>query len=313
MALSDRERQCIEALCTYLSSQRGDTWHIADESLDAKYPNERSPEAIISNGDVRAAVEVKSLLWPKGQERFFRSVISLRRSLMPSIPGQYQLVPPNGWDPPWERWFKRRLQAELERVSHALATGERSYVRVPRRGSLHKAASAGSHIWCSHGTVVLPRNSVIGSYYLKDLGPSHGLETQEAKEEFLNAVLTGVQRIENGENDVQVEWREEWRFCRLTDDGCAVEVVATTPAFSIHAAVYETLQAMTAAANGKFARRWADRHAAILDNRLFAADREMLESAFRELDSEDYAEIDDVYLFHEGVIEPTFSRSQGSS
>ena len=308
MALSDRERECIDALCTYIGSQRGGTWRITDDSLDDKHPNERSPEAIISNGHVSAAVEVKSLLWPKGQERFFRSVISLRRSLMPSIPGQYQLVPPNGWDPPWERRFIRMLQAEVERVSRALATGERGCVKVPRRGRLHKAASAGSHIWCSHGTVVLPENSVIGSYYLEDLRPSHSLETQEAKDEFLNAVLTGIRRIENGENDVQVEWREEWPFRRLTDDGCTVEVVATTPAFNIHAAVYETLRAMMVAANEKFGRRWADRHAAILDNRLFAADREMLESAFRELDSGDYAEMDDVYLFHDDVIEPIFSR-----
>ena len=308
MALSDRERECIDALCTYIGSQRGGTWRITDDSLDDKHPNERSPEAIVSNGGVSAAVEVKRLLWPKGQARFWKSVLSLRQRLMPSTPGHYLLVPPPGCNPRWDRQFLRMLHSEIERVSRALATGERGYVRVPRRGRLHKAPSAGSHMWCSHERVVLPENSVIGSYYLEDLGPSHSLETQEAKEEFLNAVLTGVQRIENGEDDVQVEWREEWPFRRFTDDGCTVEVVATTPAFNIHAAVYETLRAMMVAANEKFGRRWADRHAAILDNRLFAADREMLESAFRELDSGNYAEMDDVYLFHDDVIEPIFSR-----
>ena len=51
MGLSARERRCIEALCAHLGSHRGGRWHIVDGSLDAKHPNQRSPEAITSGGD----------------------------------------------------------------------------------------------------------------------------------------------------------------------------------------------------------------------------------------------------------------------
>ena len=313
MALSGRERECIEALCACLGSHRGGRWDIVDDSLDAMHPNEPTPEAIVSNGDVSAAVEVKSLLWPKGQARFWKSVLSLRRSLVPSVPGHYVLVPPNGWEPPWSRSFIRRLRAGIEEACQVLAADEEGYVRVSRRSLLVGQASGGGLVWCSHGRGLFSEMSVRGTYYLVDSGGSHSFKSEEGKREFLSRVLVGMQRIESGEKDVWLEWEEEWPLLRYESDKPTIEVLALAGASELNAAAFNTAQPTIAAANRKFHRRWADRHAVVLDRQFIFADEPHVKAAFGEIAAKDYENIDDVYLFEEGVIKPIFSRSQGSS
>ena len=307
-ALNDRERECIEAVCTCLGSQRGGEWRIIDDSLDATHPNAPTPEAIISDGDLTVAVEVKRLLGTEDMAQFESYRLHLKQRLIPRCPGHYVLIPPPDWRLPWERSFIRMIQREIDRVCRTLVVGQKAYLMVPRRGRVHKAASAGSHIWCSHENIALPENSVLGSYYLEDLGPRHRLVTNQAKDRFLGALLAAVQRIEGGEGDVWVDWEDEWPILRLDSEGSTVDVLSMHGLW-VEAAARETVRRMIAAAGEKFCHRWADRHAVVLDNCLVFADREEVRDALGELDLRDYPNIHDVYLFGDSLIEPILSRA----
>jgi len=311
MALSNRERQCIEALCTYLGSQRGDKWRITDDSLDARHPNERSPEAMISDGAHTVAVEVKTLPGPKVWNQFRAYILSLRQALVPSRSGYYELYPPIGYEPPWPRSFIRTVRAGIEKACHAVEADGEGYVRVPRRSLLLKENSTIDLVRCSHGTDPVPGISrlVQGHCSLPDGGGQHSFYTDRAKEDFRDSIIAGIGRIESGESDVWIEWEEEWLLRWSNSAETAVEVVAVSRAFSVEAAVAETVGIMIDAANDKFHRRWADRHAAILDRRFIFADEHRVRMVFADITPEDYASIDHVYLFDTDSIRPIFSRS----
>jgi len=310
MALSDRERQCIEALCTYLSSQRGDTWHIADESLDAKYPNEPTPDAVISNGADTAAPEVKRLMGTEEDTQFQKERISLQRRLKPNRPGHYFLFVPPAWTLPWDRPFIRRIKAEIERLCRELVPGQKAYVRAPRKARLTRVISEGGLVWCSHGTDPVPGLSALvrGVYVLHDRGPPHSFHTDETRDQFGQRLLAGIAIIDSGEEEAWVEWEEEWELTFSESDTPRLYIVGFMRVFWVEPAAREEVRLRIGDANKKFHRRWADRHAVILDNGFIFAGLEEPCRAFGTLDPEEYGGIDDVYLYDNGVINSMFSR-----
>jgi len=66
MPLTDQEQRCIRHACAYLGANRGGVWELEDgPTLDDQYPSSASPEAIITNGTEKAAVEVKRITGDK--------------------------------------------------------------------------------------------------------------------------------------------------------------------------------------------------------------------------------------------------------
>ena len=58
--LSDQETHCVQLTCEYLSSSVGGSWKVQSYP-DELYPAEPTPEVIVTNGSVTAAIEVKRL------------------------------------------------------------------------------------------------------------------------------------------------------------------------------------------------------------------------------------------------------------
>ena len=311
MALSDRERKCIEALCTYLGSQRGDTWRITDDSLDARHPNEPTPEAIISNGTDTVAPEVKRLMGTDEDTQFRKNLESLWRSLTPSRPGRYCLFVPFAWTLPWDRTFVRRIGVEIERLCWELVPGPKAYVRVPRKARLSKVISEGGLVRCWHDTDPVPGLSALvrGVYFLDDQRPRHSFHTDEMRDQFRQKLLAGIASIDSGEEEVWVEWEEEWELTFSESDTPRLYIVGFVRGFWAEPAAREAVRLRIGDANKKFHRRWADRHAVILDNEFIFAGLEEPCRAFGTLDPEEYGGIDDVYLYDNGVINSMFSRS----
>jgi len=253
MALSNRERECIEALCTSLGSQRGGRWRITDDSLDPKHPNEHSPEAIISNGTDTVAPEVKRLMGTEEDTQFQKERISLQRRLKPSRPGHYFLFVPPAWILPWERWdrpFIRRIKAEIERLCWELVPGQKAYVRAPRKARLTKVISERDLVWCSHGTDPVPGLSALvrGMYFLDDQRPRHSFHTDEMRDQFRQKLLAGIASIDSGEEEVWVEWEEEWELTFSESETPRLYIVGFMRFFWAEPAAREAVRLMIGAA-----------------------------------------------------------------
>src|SRR5438045_3013972 len=95
MARRPQEQRCIDLACTHLASGRGGEWREVDD-LEARHRDRPVPEALLSNGDEDAAVEVKQLLDAEFEE-YKDPAFSLKDDLTPLCGGYYYLNPPLGF------------------------------------------------------------------------------------------------------------------------------------------------------------------------------------------------------------------------
>ena len=66
--MTEQETRCIQIACDALSARFGGSWFI-ERVLDEEIDDRPTPEVLVTNGDMRAAIEVKEL---QGDETFQR-------------------------------------------------------------------------------------------------------------------------------------------------------------------------------------------------------------------------------------------------
>lgn len=118
MPLSAQEGRCVGLATAYLRELFGGEWKVTEEPDDDN-PAVPSPDAIVSNGRLCAAIEVKRLSVAEiNQYQSWKP--SLERRLRPDCPGAFLLIPCDRFSLPLEESAVRLLQREVARVAPLL-------------------------------------------------------------------------------------------------------------------------------------------------------------------------------------------------
>jgi hypothetical protein len=245
-------------------------------SLDDLYPSEPTPEVIVGNDDMTAAIEVKRLTGDSVFQAYKESIFSLQRSLVPSCGGYYYLNPPVDFRLPIDLALRRQIKKEIERVAPTLGEGESGPVRIRREGHISLISESGPpHIHCLHhsGDPLRPLlDRITGQFFLVDEGLEHSFVTDEGREAFCEAVAAACDVRLKGDLAPAV-WHEEWELTRVDNDDKqdGVEIIAVTEARDMPSSVAESVYAMLEKGQKKFAdKRWAEHHVLVLESSIHA-------------------------------------------
>jgi hypothetical protein len=150
MPLTDQERRCVEAAAAYLAERHGGLWPVPDGPTLADIdPSQPSPEVVIGNGVLTAAVEVKQL-----RDAVFSDhrhyLFSLNKYLRPTTGGYYRLDPAETVHLPLEKKLKKHLRREVESAAQGMRSGERRPVRVPQQALLKLVSPGPGPVFCAH-------------------------------------------------------------------------------------------------------------------------------------------------------------------
>lgn len=273
--LTLQEDRAIRLALPILDSLFGPRWSPPDgTTLSERYPMRPTPECIVTNGTMRAAIEVKRLVGDPAARKHWTSHMSLVRRLTPSYGGRYWVWPCAGFRLPMAQRLIRAVRQEIERVGKAIPPRGDGAIRIRRTGELRCISKdEGQFVNCWHAQ---PTDEVVrelsgyvrGTYYFADgdrtNGWCHSFITDDARREFQSKVIDACDRSDRG-RPVVVEWEEEWKLTRWatsTKDGVFV------PAMHfgwVEAALREELQEALDSAAPKFGQRWADVHVIILE------------------------------------------------
>jgi len=237
---------------------------MSEGDLDTRHPDRPTPEAIITDGNEDAAVEVKALRGPQAQEDFFGGVRGLTRKLAPETPGHYLIAPPHDKAPFWDRKFIRFLKEEIARVAPTLEPGgEKRYLNIPRRCRVVMANELGSWADCYHGRPehLWPASALVtGNFTLIDEDACASVDSVYGRQVFVAAVVSACREAANGVANVWVEWSDEWPIWRMSRPDSYVEVLAVWGAYWVPDAINQTIWKAIQDGKRKFGGRWARRH-----------------------------------------------------
>lgn len=314
MPLSNQETHCIELTCEYLSSIIGGSWDVQSYP-DELYPAEPTPEVIVTNGSVTAAIEVKRLTGDSISNAYTESLLSNQKFLVPSCGGYYYLIPPNGFRLPMDINLRRHVKREIERLAPTLRVGETGAVRVPRKGHISLISESGPpYIYCNHGgpysEVMQPLlERINGKFMLIDEGLEHSFFTDEGKSTFYDAVAAACERRLKGDAS-PFGWYEEWELTRLEDekddeeDKDGVWIIAVTEARDMRESVAECVYTMLKNALRKFAeKRWADLHVVVFEKSTYAPER-LVAEAMAALEPDEVRDVNFILLVDGDSIVP---------
>lgn len=283
MPLSGQEKRCMDLACEHLAAMHGGLWRIAEgPTLDQLYPSEPSPEALVGNGSLTAAIEVKRLTGDLLYEEYKASIFSLKRYLTPPCGGYYWLAPPIDFRLPMDQKLRRQVKQEIERVAPTLSGGESGALRVPRRGYIAVSSRSGSpHIHCQHPrarSLLAPLlDRLTGQFFLVDNGLEHSFFSDEGRNEFLDILSDACAAALNGDHS-PFTWHEEWQLTKTDEDDedeeTGVWIIAVTEARDFPASVAECVYAILEKGLKKFlGRRWGDLHVLALECSIMAPER----------------------------------------
>ncbi len=307
--MNRRETLCVNAVVKHRGSLTGIAWSIEVPDLDARHPDRPSPECIITDGSETAAVEVKGLRGPQDQNDFFGGLNYLGRLLVPSTPGHFVLGPPYDNSPRWGKKFIRLLKREIEKVARKLEIGERGFLRIPRRCRVVMGNDAGAYLSCYHGHREPLRQlaaSVKGTFMVIDEDGCAALETDEGKLRYSDAIGLACAEAKRARSDAWAEWSDEWPIWRLDAGESFVEVIAVWGAFSVPAAVEETIWKAIEDGKRKFVDRWASRHILLLDSQFALTDVDRVRDVVDTLVPDAFGDIDEVLLYWDKTIWPLY-------
>ena len=275
--LSDQETHCVQLTCEYLSSSIGGSWKV-QSCPDELYPAEPTPEVIVTNGSVTAAIEVKRLTGDSIDQAYRESLLSNQKSLAPSCGGFYYLYPAVDFRLPMPPDLRRLVKREIGRVAPTLSPGQKGAVRIPRQGHVSLIAESGPpFISCLHGgpyseLMSRLREKVTGKFMLVDEGLEHSFITQECKDAFEEAVVAACKKCLEG-NIGPFNWYEEWELARIDNEGGenGVWIIATTDARWMQESVEQCVHAVLNKAMRKFRdKHWADLNIIVLETSLLS-------------------------------------------
>lgn len=281
MALSDQESRCVELTCGHLCSKVGGSWTV-ESYPDEIYPAEPTPEVIITNGTMTAAIEVKRLTGDAIAQAYAESLLSNERHLVPSCGGYYVLHPPIDFRLPMDTKIRKQIKREIEHLAPTLQPGTAGAIRVRRQGHVVLISESGPpYICCSHnmgfGEVTKSLlHRIVGRFMLVDQGLEHSFVTDEARAAFSDAVVKACQRRLKGDAS-PFSWFEEWELRRIDrghgegDSGDGVWIMTCTEARDVRESTSECICHLLESGAKKFAaKRWAELHLLVLDASEFA-------------------------------------------
>jgi hypothetical protein len=303
------ELACIEAYCEKLSTLSGSRWRVVTR-LDAVYPSEPSPECRISDGRRAKAVEVKGLYGP--ERRHFALVKDLGSLLAPRVPGCFHLFPPNDLPFPWKRDLVMLVRGQVEVAARSLDVGQSTYVRIPRKSKLVLERGGGSFVVCQHGShpgLQELRGRVPAFFCLEDGDACPELHTPAAIRVLTDNIVAAAAGIcRQGVKETTVDWFEEWPLYRSQGkDGLTVVVWYWGWEGE---GLPDALWTIVAAASRKFSRRrWASAHVLVVFNQHLGAPLELVQATFNEIPSDDYAAVEEVWVFDGDDLAQVYPRA----
>ncbi len=319
MSLTDQELRCIDLCCQWLDGKVGGKWYLPPDAkeLAELYPNIPTPEVIVTNGQLKAAIEVKQLFGGDDQKAYSGALHSLRRRLAPSCGGRYWLGTPSQFELPMAGDLMRHLKAEIERVAPTMAPGDTRPIRMPRKARLVYQGSAGGYgsIYCCHSdisAVTAIDDRIEGAFFLADQGlPEHEFATPEGLRDFQDRLVEACNRAAEMDSSQTVEWVEAWPLRRMDDDPehpDSVWVVAAVCG-NVLAAVAECLDDVITNALRKFGvQRWANLHVLALESKNPLVRLDTVLMILDQVDAPDLATIDVVLLIEKGEVSPVWVR-----
>lgn len=269
------EDACIETLLPYLNGEFGGEWH--DTSLRPDRDGNRwrngvqRVEALLSNGNQLAAVEIKSLHGGPVEHSYSEASSSLSKRLVPSVGGSYWISPPPTFEIPVPRQFERRLKRSIERAARTMDLGDERVLIIPRTGVLECLSDDTERSWimCEHDQMApfgsLAR-SVPGMFFLSDRSEHrwpHSFLTPSCATEFQLHIESAISQLTPNQS-ITVEWMEEWKIRRRNTSSVDHVVFDSGYAFWVSSELFEEVQSAIDAATSKFHRTWAEFHVALL-------------------------------------------------
>ena len=282
MPLSDQEQRCIEKACNFLAITEGGTWEAVSYPTEL-FPQEKTPEVVVTNGTMTAAIEVKRLTGDAMSQVYSESLFSNEKYLTPPCGGYYSLEPPVDFRLPLSLPQRKYLKKQIAQEAPALKPEESGVVLVPRKGHIALASeNEPSMIHCLHSTqygeLLSPVVSKIrGRYMLIDEGCEHSFFTDDGRKAFQNIVVEACERrLRNGDAS-HFTWQEEWRLTRgkeaetSEDEGDGVWIIAVTEAREVRDSVKECMEVVLESALAKFAsKKWGDVQIIVLESSTYA-------------------------------------------
>jgi len=281
MPLSEQEEHCVESACEFLSSVFGGNWSI-ESYLDELYPTEPTPEVVITNGEMTAAIEVKEMAGGSAQQEYRESLYSNERYLSPPCGGYYLLIPPVDLRLRMNNTLREQVKSEIARVAPTLKLDDKGVLLIPRSGHI-SLISENNPPWihCSHGLggysdlfrPLLDR--IDGRFMLVGEGLEHSFFTDEGRGAFYDAVVSACRRRLEGDAS-DFSWNEEWQIvrCKENEEGegekDGVWILTSTDAISVLHSIAENLQNVLDNALRKFVKRWARLHILVLEEKVNA-------------------------------------------
>lgn len=315
MPQSEHETQALQLTCEALGELFGGSWALMAEVPDDEYPNEPSPDGILSDGTQRAAVEIKRLTGDATWNAYVEARRSLRRSLTPESGGLWYLVPWVDFYLPMDRPTRRLVKKSIEAQQH-LRPGDAGSVRLPRSAPLELLRSDGpSYFMCEH--VSTGRKELAdaaaglasGAFFLRDEGQhEHKFVTEACLDEFTRSLQGAALELLGGAERVEVVWDEEWELQRDRDAvPGSVQIVAITRVRDVVDSNEEAVALVLDDALAKFeSRRWADLHVVALVNMML--DTEYLADAIQSYPDGDFADVDLILILDGDTVVPAWQR-----
>jgi hypothetical protein len=300
MSLSPQEARCVSLACGHLSKLHGGAWDIPEgPTLDQLHPDRPSPETLITNGSLTAAVEVKRLTGDSVLQTYMESIQSLERSLAPSCGGYYTLEPPIDLRLPLHRSLRRQLKVEIERIAPKLGLQDSGAILIPRSGHISLITEAGPpHIHCLHGRMLFGPilDQVSGQFFLVDEGLQHSFFTDEGRRRFLNIVAERCRARLAGEYG-PFQWHEEWQLTKVDAPEPGVFIVCVTEARDMGSSVAECVYRILEKALGKFTgERWSELHLLVLECSSATTPQGRVSSLISDLDPAELESVDMILI-----------------
>jgi hypothetical protein len=319
MPLTSQEQHCIDLALGPLGDLYGGTWHVTQgPTLDDLHKSQASPECLVTDGLISAAVEVKTLTGGEVERAYKEALASLPRALDPHCDGFYILGPATAFHVPVDQPLLRHLRKEVRRVAAKLARGETGGVRLPRKAwvSLDWAHGPGRVHCCHNNTGHLFEglaSRITGSFMLVDQHlPEHSFVTDEALAAFHTELIGACYRRTHGGSN-HFEWYEEIPLLRCDEEGDdtrGLDVLAVTEAYHVGAAVAEALDYLLEKALKKFERTWAERHVIVFDQATALCNAQRVGQALSWVTREELANVDLILLTHNDEVTVVWSNDR---
>lgn len=262
--------------------------------LDEEILDRPTPEVIVTNDQMTAAIEVKQLQGDETFQRYLEYQRSNERALAGTITGYYSLGPPAGTDFDIKPDLRRHLRKEIDRVGRSLSEGESGTIDVRREGRISLAPRESPYIHCCHHGPISSfwdpiRDVVTGYVMLVDCdgpngtsGPDHSLHTYEGKISFYNTLTQAIRRREAGDTS-KFSWNEEWTLTKHDDGGePGVWLILGDTARNIIPSLSEAIQTLITKTEKKFQEEWADHNVFVLDSTFLGPEGLVQELASKE-------------------------------